>query len=300
MDIIAKTVLEFIQKQKGFTNSVIAGGAVRDHALGLVPKDYDILVPTTKKAPELLESMKENIAKEFGVDLPATIYQDYGNLQRIEDVLHFQFEGKEFDIIVNSNPDDEDFGSEVVRQFDYGLNMAFFDGLYTDDTNEHYDRDMRRHTMTLVNIEHMEDLPRAMARFILFQAKALEAGFDFRFDSTILRLDNRKSYSTNTTVGQLAARQDDRVAWGPAPGDLVMNPNRPMAREHRHVPAVNEVDHFADNVAGQWNVGPVDNRPVNRPIPWVPDHHRMFNIDAGAQEAVDNGPEQGPVIDDNF
>jgi hypothetical protein len=163
VDIIVKTVLDFIQGQEGYENSIVAGGCIRDHFLEITPNDYDIFVPLNRKFLDL----KDSIGKEFGVDhfLDKTRTSDYGHQTDISEVNAFEFEGKKFDIIIKNYENDEDFGREVVGRFNYGYNMAYYDGVAIDDSHEFFQFDRNMYQMTLRTLEYMGQLPKAIEKY---------------------------------------------------------------------------------------------------------------------------------------
>ncbi|AXP07752.1 hypothetical protein SmphiM6_61 [Sinorhizobium phage phiM6] len=163
VDIIVKTVLDFIQGQEGYENSIVAGGCIRDHFLEITPNDYDIFVPLNGKFLDL----KDSIGKEFGVDhfLDKTRTSDYGHQTDISEVNEFIFEGKKFDIIIKNYENDEDFGREVVGRFNYGYNMAYYDGVAIDDSHEFFQFDRGMYQMTLRTLEYMGQLPKAIEKY---------------------------------------------------------------------------------------------------------------------------------------
>lgn len=174
MDIIVKTVLDFIQSRDYAKHSVLAGGAVRDHIYDLDARDYDIFVPSSINNTYLINAIK----KEFGLDKKHDLrqkgeeYESSNVTVDINGVYNFKFEGKDFDIIFKAYDNDEDFGSTVVDTFDYGVNMVYYNGLYIEDSNKYFEYDRMNYSMTLVRLSHISSLPKAMTRYHNFCEKS--------------------------------------------------------------------------------------------------------------------------------
>lgn len=178
MDIIVKSVLDFIQSQEGSKNSIIAGGAVRDHIYKVEPKDYDVFVPIDMGKPLLL--MRE-IDKEFGLKGSYTRKgKEYEQMTGdTSSVFSFNFEGKDFDVVFKAYNDDEEFADKVIEKFDFGVNMCYYNGLYVEDSNKHFKYDHDNYTMSLINIDRISNLPNAMKRYQSFCEKTKQF-FTFR------------------------------------------------------------------------------------------------------------------------
>lgn len=197
MDIRVKTILDFVQSKTGHEHSVIAGGAVRDETLNLVPRDYDICVPVTRE--HTINNLLASIHKEFKVEFTdkSSLYPVSTSKKKYAAptlrATEFTFEGKLIDIISKSYiPNDEKFGSTLVKEFDYGINMAYYDGLAVDDSNTYFKDDIYRHNMTLHNIDNVAALPRAMERYFKFRDKAAVNGMDIRWSCPDLKLGKPK------------------------------------------------------------------------------------------------------------
>lgn len=269
MDIIVKTMLDFVQGQKGYENSVLAGGAVRDYFLGIEPKDYDIVVPYTSfdgRTKLLMNIMKEfdiGEKKEKGVE-----YAD--SRQQIRGVDGFEFEGKKFDIIVRQLDDDEDFGKRVVETFDYGYNMAYYDGLVIHDDNEKFRYDRDNWTYSLHNLEKISNLPKAIQRYNDLN-KRLEdvgrGGLHFRATCLEIKGEKEEKYTIKwktSTAGNFVnpvprpadLRAQEREALQDVIGDLV--------REERAIQARRGARIQFDQALGDQIIN--DPRPVGEPI----------------------------------
>lgn len=180
MDSVVKSVLEYIQKQEGHQFSVLAGGALRDEHFGLVPKDYDLFVPSS--SPRQMEELKNSMIKDLGIEdvvLKGTQYEslEEHSGQKITGVYGFFYADKEFDLIGVKEEDDGDFGDEVINKFDYGINMLWHDGI-TKYESMRFQDDFYGRRMTLHNIKTIDALPQAMRRFDKFNEK-LGGGFRF-------------------------------------------------------------------------------------------------------------------------
>lgn len=212
MDIVIKSVLEYIQSLSGHTNTVLAGGAPRDILLGLTPKDYDLVIPS--KNPKQIHELSYSVVREFKITDMVLKTQDYENQGRVQRkkggllgiskaethaskltcVYGFTFEGKKIDLIGHKEDDDEDFPNEVIQGFDYGINMVYDTGSYVCDENSYFSEDLTYRTMTLVNLPSMQELPKAMERYTRLSNRYKEAhGQELRFRSTCLELNKSKS-----------------------------------------------------------------------------------------------------------
>jgi hypothetical protein len=213
MDIVIKSILEYIQSLPGHTNTVLAGGAPRDVLLGLTPKDYDLVIPS--KSPKEIHDLARSIVQEFSVTDMVLKTQDYKNqslgtgrrkkfslsiepvkthVSKLTCVYGFTFEGKKIDLIGHKEDDDEDFANEVIQGFDYGINMVYDTGSYVYDENSYFSEDLSYGTMTLVNLPSMEELPKAMERYNRLSNRYKETyGQELRFRSTCLELNKPKT-----------------------------------------------------------------------------------------------------------
>jgi hypothetical protein len=220
MDIVIKSVLEYIQSLSGHTNTVLAGGAPRDILLGLTPKDYDLVIPS--KNPKQIHELSYSVVREFKITDMVLKTQDYENQGRIQRkkggllgiskaethaskltcVYGFTFEGKKIDLIGHKEDDDEDFPNEVIQGFDYGINMVYDTGSYVYDENSFFQEDLTYRTMTLVNLPDMSELPKAMERYNRLSNRYKEAhGEGLRFRSTCLELNKPKTVVKNDPYG---------------------------------------------------------------------------------------------------
>lgn len=208
MDIITKTVLNKIQSLEGYETSVIAGGAVRDHIWGIPERDTDICIPKFEGRSEGL--LVDALDKEFKVrtkvkgydplrrtvgkyDLSQlvedSLYKD-GSSGRLDSVLNFQFEGKDFDIIFSTyekTEDDFTWADTLVNDFNFGMNMVYYDGFETKTTRA-FDRDKINHEMTLINLDSITKLPGAIEKFFNISERYLEKKIVLSFNQTCLKM----------------------------------------------------------------------------------------------------------------
>jgi hypothetical protein len=227
MDIIIKSVLDFIQTIKGKENSILAGGAVRDHVYGLTPSDYDFCVPSTGKA-DMIE-LAGQVATEFKV-LPMlkskTDYHQNDNFQRLTTVWGLELEGKKIDLIGHREENDEDFAQTVIEKFDYGVNMAYFNGNQVVDDYEKFKTDYEFHEMTLWNLDSISNLPNAIKRFEKFQDK-LKIPLTFRAPVLELTSKKRKSPDKKLAYAQLYGGTNPAADLIPDPWAPVNTPATP-------------------------------------------------------------------------
>jgi hypothetical protein len=196
MDIIVRSVLEFIQQEK--KNTILAGGAVRDTILGVQPKDYDIFVPSN--TPKDKKAIVAKLNKEFNIDgfkdkqidyektTVNTLYHQDPDIKRLDYVWNFTLEGKQIEVIGVREPDDEDFPTSIIQSFDYGLNMVYDNGSYVDDQNINFTNDFHYEWLSLINLRSISHLPNAIARFERLHMKFLETGRRFKFKAPCLTL----------------------------------------------------------------------------------------------------------------
>jgi len=200
LDIVVKGILEYVQSLEGHKNSVLAGGAVRDQIYGLVPNDYDIFVPS--KHPRDIEYLIQSVGKEFNISDVLCKTKSYDthqtrgiskHEQRLTSVWELVFEGKKIDLIGQRENDDEDFPFEVIKSFDYGINMIYDNGSYVDseDENFRYDRDYQ--CMSLINLHDMSALPKLINRYQKFSKRYRDlTGGEFRFRAPCLQFTDKK------------------------------------------------------------------------------------------------------------
>lgn len=166
MDIIAKSVLQYIQQQK--SHAVIAGGAARDEYLNLTPRDYDIWVQGKYDFMGLISEYDVKDFRQKGEKYDAS-FHDNG----IQEVFAFTVEGKSFDVIAYKDKffEEDEFAKKVVEGFDFGLNMVYYDGTSIDDSNRNFRTDIDYSSMSLVNMRYMSELPNAVRRYEKFNQK---------------------------------------------------------------------------------------------------------------------------------
>ena len=171
MDIRAKIVLDLVKSIKGAENAVIAGGAVRDMLFDVPPKDVDIFVPH-----KVIKEVKKEVQKLDKEMVPKG--EDYKTLDRYTipsskrylksdsgfECYGFKFEDIQFDLITSYYLNDEQFGENLIEDFDYGLNMVFYDGLSINDTNDEFKRDFLNRRKTLRKINSVDHLPKMIMK----------------------------------------------------------------------------------------------------------------------------------------
>jgi len=202
MDIRSVALLNLIKNFNATSHAILAGGAVRDTHYKLAPRDYDIFVPCN--TPQGLIDVRQYLTEKLNVtvNLKGTVYGEMTNLMG---VLNFKYEDLDVDVIAKINDNDEDFPDEVINTFNFGLNMIYFDGNNVIDTNEKFERDRDRMTMTLYNIKDISELPKAIEKFNSFNDKyTARYGNGFRFECPELYLGSASKKSVDH--GALAAK----------------------------------------------------------------------------------------------
>lgn len=263
MDIRVKSILDFIQSQKGYENTVIAGGAVRDYHYELEPRDYDIFFPIDNR--QNVADIVGKISKEFNLGLGVKDKgKDYRGAQKIYGVKEFTFEGKVFDIIGKYAANDDQFGHKVVADFDFGNSMAFYNGLYIDDTNEYWKADTRNTTMTLVNLDNIANLPKAVDRYNRFNAKLTEGKqWSVRFAAPCLTIKNGKTKAVEKKVmpaGEIVWNPNQGAAPLEFPEPVEIRPvGQPIARRpwgQAAQPVANEVNLWGQQILNELDALP--------------------------------------------
>ena len=188
MDIITKGVLSLIQQEKKY--SILAGGAVRDTIYKVEPKDYDIFVPVDGRKD--IRTILKAVETEFQADKFKDKSEEYAQTTRTENFKHvyeFLLEGKTYDLIFVTEPDDDEFAEKVIGNFDYGINMLYHDGNYLSNGHDLFKEDYDNFHMTLHNLKSMSGLPKAIARY---QTINMKLGGMFQFRSSCLSLKEEK------------------------------------------------------------------------------------------------------------
>lgn len=180
MDIRARSLLSKIKEFKGAEHSVIAGGAVRDTNLEIEPKDYDFYIPSEayKNVVKIL-SIGSNAKKADG-SYPGT---------SIKSVYNMDYEGIKVQLMAVNLKNDEELGLNVVKTFDYGLCMAWYEGSTIIQDTEEYQKDKTEETLTLYKLEGMSYLPMAMERFNYLNKKL---GGYYSFRSPLLEFKGKE------------------------------------------------------------------------------------------------------------
>lgn len=268
MDIIVRSVLEFIQKTK--SNAILAGGAVRDQQLGLVPKDYDIFFSgNTKQAYDLMYS----VGQEFPVTDVTEKTREYEEsimMPRMKFVYGFKLEGKDFDLIAVDEPDDEDFPESIIRSFDFGINMTYDTGTFIETQNEYFRYDMDFAHISLINLKSIGHLPKAMEKFNRLDQK-FGGGWSFRAPSLSLRQEDRgdifytpkphNPFNLGAFNQALDRAQEAEVNWGQIV--LAEQARHPEPEPVRWIDGGVPQRANQDRNWPQWNVGNVNNGAGN-------------------------------------
>jgi len=199
MDIVVKGVLDYIQGLEGHKNTVLAGGAPRDLLLGLEPQDYDLVIPSV--SPKDIHRLAQSINHEFNTLDMVCKTEDYsGRRSKFKSgtvahtsnptcVYGFVIEGKKIDLIGYRQDDDEEFPENVLKTFDFGLNMIYDNGSYVCDDIPNFRNDLDYRTMTLINLPSMSELPKAIKRFNKLNERYKEVhGLELRFQANCLEI----------------------------------------------------------------------------------------------------------------
>jgi Poly A polymerase head domain len=180
MDIIVKKVLSIIQSNPDLSQTILAGGAVRDSILGMEPKDYDFCIPrvTHMSASNLVYQIMENLTKAFPEMLilnPEEKGREYAQSVGVKRVYGVEILGRKIDLIFTHFFNTEDFAQKVLDTFDYGLCKVYFDGNIVNDSDEHFQSDLSNNEMTLLKLESLSHLPKAIDRFNRINKRFKEA-----------------------------------------------------------------------------------------------------------------------------
>lgn len=205
MDIVVKSVLEYIQSLEGHKNTVLAGGAPRDMLLGLEPCDYDFVIPSSNNRD--IHRLAQTINHEFNVvDMVCKTaeYEDdrrgrksksifaksSSHSSKLTCVYGFSIEGKKIDLIGHKQEDDEEFPERVIKDFDFGINMIYDNGSYICDDNEDFKRDIEYREMTLINLPSISELPKFIKRYDKLNNRyKAHTGVDLRFSAKYLEIN---------------------------------------------------------------------------------------------------------------
>ena len=145
------------------SGSIVAGGAVRDHLLGVEPKDIDVFCPT-----EALGSFDFTGFEPLGEDRR----EEYEALPLIDIVQRTHLNGVQVDLVGVHMPKWSPLA--LVETFDFGITRSWFDTEGLHDTAEAgYDRASK----TVTRLIH--DRPeRALTRFERFNER-MGGGFQY-------------------------------------------------------------------------------------------------------------------------
>lgn len=116
--INAKAAAIYAIMAAGGLSGVIAGGSARDSLHGMKPKDYDVILydSTAGEVVKTLRSLGFSVEGE---------YEGYGTTERFDYCIKTSMLGVDVDFIglktAPSNP------QEVIEDFDFDINQAWFD-----------------------------------------------------------------------------------------------------------------------------------------------------------------------------
>jgi len=189
MDIRIVALLDLIKRNEETSNAIVAGGAVRDYSFDMVPRDYDIFVPTKNKAS--LKKLGKLIQERTGVDLGVKDEDgNYDHIEEVKGVLNFSYEGIDVDIIGRKEKNDDDFANEVIESFNFGLNKAYFDGASIADEHEDFQKDKKQWSMSLLRLDDIGQLPKNVAKYQAFNDRLKQyTGSSVRFNAPCLTLN---------------------------------------------------------------------------------------------------------------
>lgn len=126
------------------TRAVVAGGSVRDFALGFAPKDIDVfLVSETPDYPVIYELALNNLSATFplsshtvarvGATLSSNTVDSFG--QRI--TVHYKDVSYVVEVIVGKADKPHASTKDLLDDFDYGLVRAVYDPAFTEPIQVH-------------------------------------------------------------------------------------------------------------------------------------------------------------------
>lgn len=205
MDIRARSILSQIRTYEGSENAVIAGGAIRDTFFGAEVKDYDIFLPkhSFNNASDRLTKLDKGIGNTL-----ADQTHKYKNLNTsVSRVYTCDYQGIRLNLIASRFINETDFPMKVVSEFDYGLNMGFLDEGDILKTTEEFDKDANDQAMTLLNLEGLSYLAKALQKFNYMNEKLSKVtGHAFLFKSPRLIWVPKEKAEDDTGVRRIIER----------------------------------------------------------------------------------------------
>lgn len=237
MDIITKTVLNKIQSIEGYDKAVIAGGAVRDHILGVPERDTDIFLPAFK-GRNIIQLIAD-LSAEFKIvpKMKSKLNRDGSykeSNKRLDSVFEFDFEGKLFDIVATKYEETEDntFTDQLMKDFNFGLSRAYYDGYITEETKEFkIDADYNR--MTLLQLDDITKIGSAINKYMSIYNRYKEHKILLQFYAQCLELKGEakeKSVKNDlyfpdlNPAAEIMLDQPARRPWGAAPARPAAEP----------------------------------------------------------------------------
>lgn len=229
MDIITKTVLNKVQSIEGYDKAVIAGGAVRDHIFGVPERDTDIFLPAFKGRNII--PLIADLTAEFKIvpKMKSKLNRDGSykeSNKRLDSVFEFDFEGKLFDIVATKYEETEDntFTDQLMKDFNFGLSRAYYDGYITEETKEFkIDADYNR--MTLLQLDDITKIGSAVNKYMSIYNRYKEHKILLQFYAACLELKGEAKEKPAPYFGKdVMLDPPARRPWGAAPARPVAEP----------------------------------------------------------------------------
>lgn len=177
-DIIGTSCLKDI-RELGFPEAIIAGGMARDHILGGDWTDIDVYVSSSRKKWHYVidKFLTEGAVKFKYIDEPSIrLPEDYKFTQKLVGVLNLEYLGGiKVQVMAYDLPLDE-FGSNVIKEFNYGIDQVYYDGKEVIGSEE-FEKDQINETATLLKLDSVNSLPKAMKKFLKLQDKYPDVKF---------------------------------------------------------------------------------------------------------------------------
>lgn len=201
MDIIARELLSKLQKALGRDDVIVAGGAVRDHLLGGKMSDIDIFL--VDDFPNNVGIKKE---PDYNKIFPSRdiLYPEHLDIRRLMPLIDtlksigcevldytkggeyrqallrnssgkFTVKYKDYDVdicLVTDQyfDDDKEFGENIVKEFNFGINCCYFDGSSIVEGDKfRIDRDHNK--MTLQSLNSLDYLVHHHKKFLSINEK---------------------------------------------------------------------------------------------------------------------------------
>lgn len=150
VDLIPKEVQNFIHKAKGYGNTALAGGALRDLALGVTPKDYDCFTRMDSRAALafLNHYGVQDIRQVLSEQTEMNSVPNYSG--PVQYVLEFYLPDLDEPVqLIGVN--EPTLAEHVCKQLAVGLSRVMYDG--TLNCTHSFMRDMHYNTITVKNAD---------------------------------------------------------------------------------------------------------------------------------------------------